>query len=227
MTNRSPRRAAWRGLLATTPLWLGACVSVGLGGDVPAQAHYRLHDRAVSSAGGGTPARLPAPLVPALVIQPLPADATADTISVAYSPRPNVFGFYQFASWSERPVRQVPRLLQQRLEARGIAQAVGLVGEPLRADWLLTLSIETLHHDTSTVPGSGRVTLSAELFDRRDRSRVARQRFDASVPAASADAPAATAAISQAMGQTFDALVPWLEAALPPAVAKAAAVVAR
>ena len=233
MTSRSLLRAAGRVGLATTPLWLAACVSVGLGGDVPAQAHYRLHDSAGVGAatgavvGASMPARLPAPLVPALVIQPLPADATADTISVAYSPRPNVFGYYQFASWSERPVRQLPRLLQQRLEARGIAQAVGMVGEPLRADWLLTLSIETLHHDTSTVPGSGRVTLSAELFDRRDRSRVARQRFDASVPAAIADAPAATAAISQAMSQTFDALVPWLEAALPPAVAKAAAVVAR
>ncbi len=227
MTNRPPRRAAWRGLLATTPLWLAACVSVGLGGDVPAQAHYRLHDSAVSGVGAGTPARLPAPLVPALLIQPLPADATADTISVAYSPRANVFGYYQFASWSERPVRQLPRLLQQRLEARGIANAIGVIGEPLRADWLLTLSIETLHHDTSTAPGSGRVTLTAELFDRRDRSRVARQRFDAIVPAASADAPAATAAISQAMGQAFDALVPWLEAALPPAVAKPAAVVAR
>lgn len=220
MTNRSRRRTAWRVLLAGAPLWLGACVSVGLGGDVPAQAHYRLHDSAVAGAA----ARLPAPLVPALLLQPLPADATADTISVAYSPRSNVFGYYQFASWSERPVRQLPRLLQQRLEARGIANAIGVIGEPLRADWLLTLSIETLHHDTSTVPGSGRVTLTAELFDRRDRSRVARQRFDASVPAASADAPAATAAISQAMSQTFDALVPWLEAALPPAVAKAAAV---
>lgn len=225
MTKRSLRSVALNRLAWFAPLLLGACVSVGLGGDVPAQAHYRLHDNAFAgtSASATAPARLPAPLVPALVIQPLPADATADTISVAYSPRPNVFGYYQFASWSERPVRQVPRLLQQRLEARGIANAIGVIGEPLRADWLLTLSIETLHHDTSTAPSNGRVTLTAELFDRRDRSRVTRQRFDVSVPAASADAPAATAAISQALTQTFDAMVPWLEAALPPAVAKAAA----
>jgi ABC-type uncharacterized transport system auxiliary subunit len=34
------------------------------------------------------------------------------------------------------------------------------------------------------------------------------------VPAASADAPAAAAALSQALVQVFDRLVPWLEAEL-------------
>lgn len=194
---------------------LSACVSVGLGGDVPPQAQYLLHDASAPAPRRAEPA------VAALLIQPMPADATADTVSIAYSRRPHEFAQYQFASWTERPLRQVPRLLQQRLEARGVAAAVGIVGDPLRADWLLTIAIDALHHDVSVLPGQGRLALTAELFDRRSRTRIARQRFEVAVPAASADAPAAAAALSQALSQVFDRLVPWLETELQQAVAAA------
>jgi cholesterol transport system auxiliary component len=203
----------WFALVAS--LALSACVSVGIGSDVPSQAHYLLHD------DGALAARRAEALVPALVIQPLPADATADTVSMAYSRRPNEFAYYQFASWTERPVRQVPRLLERRLEARGVAGAVGMIGEPLRADWLLTVAIDTLHHDVSMLPGQGRVALTAELFDRRNRTRIAARRFEVAVPSASADAPGGAAALSQSLTQVFDRLVPWLESELQQARATA------
>jgi len=199
-------------------LMLSACVSVGLGGDAPAQAHYLLADSAASAAAA---ARRAQPVVPALALQALPADASADTAALAYSQRPNEFAYYQFAQWTERPVRRVPRLLQQRLEARGLAGAVAMLGEPARADWLVTVAIDSLHHDVSTLPGQGRVALTVELFDRRNRTRIARRQFEAAVPAASATAPAAAAAISSALSQTFDALVPWLDGELQRAVAAA------
>jgi ABC-type uncharacterized transport system auxiliary subunit len=200
----------WLALLAAclASMLLPACVSVGIGNDVPPQAHYLLHDTALPAQ------RRAEPLVAALLIQPLPADATADTVSIAYSQRPHEFAHYQFTSWTERPVRSVPRLLQQRLEARGLAGAVGMVGDSLRADWLLTVAIDTLHHDVSAPPGQGRVALTVELFDRRNRSRIARRTFDAAAPTVSADAPAAAAAMSQSLTQVFDLLVPWLEAEL-------------
>lgn len=194
--------------MVLAPLWLSACVSVGLGGDVPLQAQYRLHDTAAPAA------RLAAPLVAALLIQAQPSDAAADSVSITYSPRTNEFAQYQFASWTERPLRQVPRLLQQRLEARGVAGAVGLLGDPLNADWLLTVGIDTLHHDVSVLPGQGRLALTVELFDRRNRVRIARRQFEVVVPAASANAAAAAAAMSAALTQVFDRLVPWLEAEL-------------
>jgi len=194
---------------------LAGCVSVGLGGDVPAQAQYRLNDMATSAQ------RLPAPIVPALLIQPLPADATGDTVSIAYSRRPHEFAHYQFASWTERPLRQLPRLLQQRLEQRGVANAVGVIGEPMRADWLLAIAIDSLHHDVSDPPGQGRVAITAELFDRRNRTRIARRQFAVAVPSASADAPAAAVAMSAALAQVFDQLLPWLEVELQQAAAKA------
>ncbi len=193
--------------LSLSPL-LSACVSVG-GGDAPLQALYRLHDE-----GAGTAERRPAPLVGALLIQQLPANAMADTVSIAYSRRAHEFAFYQQGSWVEQPVRQVPRLLQQRLEARGIAGAVGLLGDPMRSDWLLTVGISSLHHEVSSEPGSAKLALTLELFDRRSRQRVARQRFDAEVPAKFASAAGAAQALSQALTQSFDALLPWLETEL-------------
>lgn len=190
------------------PALLAACVSVGVGNDPPLRVNFLLHD--------ATPAapRRAAPLVDALLIQPMPGDAVADTVAIAYSRQANEFAFYQFATWTERPVRQVPRLLQRRLDARGVAGAVGAIGDPLRADWVLAVSVDALHHDVAVVPGQARFALTADLFDRRSRTRIARQKFVAGVPVASADAPAAAAAMSLALTQVFDDLVPWLEAEL-------------
>jgi ABC-type uncharacterized transport system auxiliary subunit len=141
-------------------------------------------------------------------------------VSIAYSRRANEMAFYQLASWTERPVRRLPRLLQRRLEAAGVAGAVGTLGEPLRADWLLTIGVDTLHHDVAAPPGQARFALTAELFDRRSRTRIARRQFEASAPCTSADSAAAAAALSQAVAQVFDALVPWLERELQAAAAK-------
>ncbi len=195
------------------PLGLAACMSIGIGGEAAPHTHHELHDAARAST------RRAEPLVGALSIQPMPADALADTASIAYSRRAHEFAFYQLASWSERPVRQLPRLLQRRLEARGVATAIGMFGEPMRADWLLTVGIDTLHHDVSTAPGQARLALTAELFDRRSRSRVARRQFEASALVITADSAAAAAAMSQAVGLVFDALVPWLETELSSATA--------
>jgi len=205
-----------RGIVAlAASLALAACVSVGVGGDGVPHAYYVLDDPATA------PARRAEPLVAALLIRPLPADAVADTVSIAYSRRANEIAFYQLASWTERPVRRLPRLLQRRLEAAGVAAAVGTLGEPLRADWLLTIGVDTLHHDVAAPPGQARFALTAELFDRRSRTRVARRQFEASAPSASADSAAAAAAMSQTVAQVFDALVPWLERELQSATAKA------
>lgn len=192
-------------LLALAGLMTAGCVSVGSSSGAAAQASYRLHDAATATPGRSQPR------VAALLIQPQPGTALADTAAMAYSRRANEFAFYQLASWIERPVRSLPHLLQRRLEASGVAGAVGLLGDPLQADWLLTLAIDTLHHDVSAAPGVARLALTVELFDRRNRTRLARRQFVADVPTARADSAAAAAAMSQAMSAAFDALVPWLD----------------
>jgi ABC-type uncharacterized transport system auxiliary subunit len=202
-------------------LLLAGCVSLGIGGEAAPQTLHVLHDAATAAP------RRSEPLVLALLIQPMPADAQADTVSIAYSRRAHQFAFYQLSFWAERPTRQVPRLLQRRLEARGVATAVGMLGEPLRADWLLTIGVDTMYHDISAPPGQARLALSAELYDQRKRTRIARRQFDASAPSATADAAGAAAALSQTVALAFDALVPWLEAELQGATAKAAAAAAK
>jgi ABC-type uncharacterized transport system auxiliary subunit len=210
--SRSGRRCLARlAALLLAPLLLGACVSLRVG-DEPAP--HTLHVLRDAAAQATKAPRHAEPLVPALLIQALPGDALADTASIAYSRRAHQFAFYQLASWAEWPSRELPRLLQRRLEASGVAAAVGLLGEPMRADWLLTIGVDTLHHDVSSPPGQARLALTAELFDRRHRTRVARRQFEASVPTASADSAAAAAALSLAVAQAFDALVPWLEGEL-------------
>jgi ABC-type uncharacterized transport system auxiliary subunit len=191
-----------------TAALLAGCVSIDLGKEPAAHAHLSLRDV------GAPVSRRADPIVDALLVQPQPGDAVADTLAIAYSRRPNEYAFYQLASWTERPVRQLPRLLQRRLEARGVARAVGLVGDPLRADWLLAVSLDELHHDVSSPPGVARFALTADLFDRRTRTRVAHARFASTAPTPTADSAAAAEALSHAIAQAFDELVPWLESNL-------------
>ena len=209
------RRAFFALSAATAPALLAACgsINLGIGAESPPQTYLALRDP------GALPARRAAPIVPALMIQALPADALADTAGIAYSRKPHEYAYYQLASWTERPVRQLPRLLQRRLEARGTAVSVGQNGDPLRSDWLLTLAIDTLHHDVSVQPGQGRVALTAELHDRRNRQRLARRSFEAAAPAAREDSSSGVEAMSAATARILDALVPWLEAELERAVA--------
>ena len=194
--------------LAALTVLLTACVSVTVGNEGSAHKQYQLRDAGADVPGRGEP------LLDALMIQLRPGDAMAETASMAYSPNASEFAFYQFATWTERPVRQLPRLLQRRLEARGTAAAVGLIGEPLRAHWLLSVAIVTLHHDVSAPPGTARFAMTAELFDRRTRVRIARRQFEANVPTVRGDSASAAAAMSRAVGECFDALIPWLESEL-------------
>lgn len=204
-----------RTLLACLPL--AGCVSVELGGENAAPLQLALRD---TPAQG--PVRLPTPLVDALLIQSLPAGGQVDTTAIAYSRRPGEYLFYQLATWTERPVRQLPRLLAQRLEARGVTGAAGLLGDPLRADWLLTVGLHELVHDISSAPGLARVAYDMALIDRRTRRRTAQRQVQATAPVASADAPAAARALSVAVGNSFDQALPWLEAQLMRGMAGAA-----
>jgi ABC-type uncharacterized transport system auxiliary subunit len=222
VTHPSPQRRSLLRALAMAPLGggllgagLGACVSVGSSEGAAPHLHLLLRDAAPTDVQP-----LPSPLVHALLIQPQPGNALADTTSIAYARRAHAYAFYQLASWTERPVRQVPRLLQQRLERRGLAGAVGLLGDPLQADWLLTLAVDDVHHDVSRDPGVARMALTVDLFDRRSRTRVARHQFRAESTALRADSAAAAAAMSQCVATLFDALLPWLEQALSAATNK-------
>jgi ABC-type uncharacterized transport system auxiliary subunit len=190
---------------ALASVLLAGCVSVQLAGADARHVSLVLADERPSMA------RRDAPAVRALLIQAVPADPIANTRSIAYARANGVREFYQLAFWTEPPRQAIARLLQHRLEARGTAQAVGLLGQPIAADWLLAIGVEAVYHDIGAQPGTARLALRAELIDRRTRTLATRRSFDAAVPAERADSAAAAAALGRAVADTFDALVPWLE----------------
>ena len=83
----------------------------------------------------------------------------------------------------------------------------------LRPDLVLNLALEHLYHDASANPGSARVALDAELVAWRERTRVARRRFERVEPVAAEAAASAAAAINRALTGVLDELAPWVEAA--------------
>lgn len=191
---------------------LPGCIAVRLDGQSARHVNLVLADARPAMT------RRAAPATPALLIQAVPADPLANTRSIAYARSPGAREFYQLASWTEPPLRAITRLLQQRLETHGTAQAVGLLGQPLAADWLLAIGVDAVYHDVAAAPGTVRLALRAELIDRRTRTQAARRTFDAQVPAERADAMAAAAALAVAVADVFDALVPWLDQQLLQAV---------
>lgn len=203
----SVQRRRWLAAGAFAGAWpLAGCMTIKVGSDAPSQSYLALTDPGVDAV-----ARRATPLVPALLVQPMAADAIADSASIAYSREPGVYAFYQFSSWTERPVRRLPQLVRARLQARGLAGLVGLVGDPLDADWLLRVGFESLFHDAARDPGSAQVAITAELVRRNERRRVAQRRFEAREPLAAGNAVAAVRAMSAALATVFDPLVPWLE----------------
>ncbi|MDQ2780168.1 MAG: ABC-type transport auxiliary lipoprotein family protein [Pseudomonadota bacterium] len=206
-------------LMGVLSVGLAGCISVGIGTDTGVQPMFELHDPAAVSGttAQGAPA---AARVPTLLIQMLPGNAVAETTSIAYSRQPHEVAFYKLATWGERPVHQIPRLLQQRLQARDVAGAVGLLGDPLRSDWLPTLTVERLVHDVATPPGLAQLRLDAAVYDRRNGQRIGRRAFVATAPAATATSSAAVAAMSVALSRSFDELTPWLEVQLQAGMAR-------
>jgi len=189
---------------------LAGCVSVSVGNaDAPGVTYYLLADaRAAAAVAPAAGARAP------LAIQAVGSDPIVDSTAMVYSRRPGERAFYQFASWSERPSRRLALLVQQRLESRGTFASVTQLGQPVNADWLLTLALDTVVHDVSGTPGRAQLVLRAELIRRADRARVAQRIFSAAPPVIEAAAPAAVAAFAVATSDVLDELAPWVEAAV-------------
>ena len=204
-----------RALPALITLLLTGCVTVDIGGEGVAQTQYVLGD------AGPMPSRRATPVAGSLLIQGDTGDPLADTLSIAYARRAGERSVYQLATWTDRPSRRIPQLLQRRLEARGSFGAVAALGQPLHADWMLALAIDDIHHDIASEPGHAQLTVRATLFDRRIRALVALRSFSADVTVPEAKSAAAAAAMNRAVAQVLDALVPWLEEAVDRAMRNA------
>ena len=184
------------------------CVSLGEG--LPARQWHVLDDLgAVPPVPAGDGPRI----AQTLLIGPVEASGFDESVQIAYSRSPGTRSHYQFSGWTDRPGRRIAWLVERRLGARGRFAAVAQGTSGLRPDLVLNLALEHLYHDASANPGSARVALDAELVAWRERTRVARRRFERVEPVAAEAAASAAAAINRALTGVLDELAPWVEAA--------------
>lgn len=202
--NAIRRRTAWAACCAAA--LLAGCVSVDVGNsDGGAPTQFRLYD--LSSA----PARAPRTVPRSLVVAAMPSVGIGDTFSITYSRAPHERALYQYASWADRPSSRVVQLLVRRLDARGDFASVAELGSGIAGDLMLNLTVDELVHDT--VSAQGRFQLTATLVDRSTRTLVARRSFESAVAVPQANARGAVEALSRAVTNVLDELVPWLDAA--------------
>lgn len=191
--------------IAVAPLLLAGCFSVGVGNDASSvQAQYRLDDLAPP------PTRAGRTLPRTLVVAAMPSIGIGDTFSMAYSRAAQERALYQYASWAERPSNRIVQLLVRRIEARGAFASVAELGRGVGGDLILNVTVDELVHDAAS--GRGRLQLTVELVDRATRTLIARRRIEAMAPAPQEDARGAVRALSLALTQALDEIVPWLEA---------------
>lgn len=150
-----------------------------------------------------------------LILPPVDAPDVHQALNLIYSRSPGTLAQYQYARWSDLPPRAFSALLRQRLAESGQFQAVAYLGSGVRGDWQLNTRLAEFHHDAASPPGTARVSLEAELVDRRDGHLVARQQFRAEAPVASFDAAGAARALGEASGRLLDDLAAWLARVRP------------
>jgi len=186
---------------------LAGCVNFGDKANAVAVTYYVLDDATPAAAH---PA--PAPDAPTLLVLDTTASSFYDGESLVFSRAPGTRGQYQFARWTERPGKRFADLLRARLDAQGryrIASAGGYV----RGDRLLDTELVEFYHDASSVPGTLRLVLRAELVDQGKRALVSRRTFTENVPLTSYDAEGAARAANVASARALDALSAWLASA--------------
>jgi len=116
------------------------------------------------------------------------ASSFYDSEAIAYSRSPGTRGYYQLNSWTEPPARRIGELLARQSGGKGP---------------VLNLHLLEMYHDAASSPGTVRVSLAAELPDKR---RI----FTGAAAAASFDAQGAVKGFNEAVGRVLDEMAAWI-----------------
>ena len=168
---------------------LAACVAgcAALGERQPHRYHV-LEPQAASAAAPRN----------AVAVAPPTAASFYDTQDIVFSRSPGPRGYYQFNHWTERPQKALADSLAARFPSGG-------------GRYILTTHLVEIYHDAAQAPGSVRVTITAGLVDRTDRSRMSHRTFTREVPSRSHDAAGAVASLDEATGALVDEIVDWAD----------------
>ena len=177
------------------------------GGDSPAHTWYELADLHADAAAAAQPKGNS--LV--LLISPVSESSFYDGTAIAFSRQSGGRAYYQYAAWTERPVKRLAHMLEHRLAARHAFGTVAQATAGVRGDLLLNLRLEEIYLDAAQPPGSARVAVTAELLDWRARKVIERKRFERVATVESEDPAQAAAGFNRAITGVLDELTAWLE----------------
>lgn len=183
---------------------LAGCAGLGAG---QAQRYFVLE---------AAPTRLVAATVKrdaTLLVAPTTASAFYDTQEIIFTRVAGQRAYYQFSSWTEPPNRALSAALAARLELAGAFRGIAETTSSVRGSLLLRTHLVEVYHDATSVPGSARVTIAAELSDSAGRRMLARKTFTASVPVPSHDAAGAVQGFNEAFGAILDDIASWVAGA--------------
>lgn len=200
---KDPRRlsrllALWA--LACTYAAMSACTIVP---EAPAHMHYELRDLGESKPVGGK-------ALDRTLLIGSSAAAFHDGTGLVYSRLPGALGYYQFASWSERPAERMAQLLQRRVAQTGAFRDVAATTASVTGEWLLDVRLEQLYHDDSRPPGTARLEVFVRLVDRKTAKTIADRRFLHREPVEVESAAYAVQAFERAVTRWLDDTVEWL-----------------
>jgi cholesterol transport system auxiliary component len=184
------RRSLW---LAGSMLALGGCSALAPS-TTPAPVAYTLNDDAPAAAPN-----LASAAVLTLMVNATSAAAGYESQRMVYSREPHRLDYYAHSEWVNPPARLLGPLLARALVTNGAFRAVVLAPGAAAGDWRLDTEIIQLQQDFQTVPSRVRFTLRATLVQDRTRRVLAWREFDASVAAASEDAPGGVVAANTAV----------------------------
>jgi len=116
------------------------------------------------------------------------ASSFYDSEAIAYSRSPGTRGYYQLNSWTEPPARRIGELLARRASGNSP---------------VLNLHLIEMYHDAAASPGTVRVSLAAELPNKK-------KIFTGTAAAASFDAQGAVKGFNEAVGRMLDEMETWI-----------------
>lgn len=149
-----------------------------------------------------------------LLVRPTTADPFINTYRIVFSREPGTRAYYQFSTWTQSPTTRFTDLLIHVLQQAGIFRSVTAASKGTAGALLLDTDIFEFYHDAVESPGTVRVGVRAQLIDRRDRSIMAQETFQQSVPVPSYDAAGAVAGFNQAVRQILEDMTAWIGRAI-------------
>lgn len=146
---------------------------------------------------------------PILLLMPTTAPAFYDAQPIVYSRSPGTRVYYRLNSWVEAPSRRFGALLAGRLRDSGAFAVVAATSDGVSGNVVLRTDLEEIYLDATDTAGIARISVTATLTDRSNRSIVGRRRFAASAPASTVDVQGVVRGFDAALGPLLDEIVGW------------------